>query len=163
MQPWTAKPEAADLLAEVALNPPALIETTTRYVTSADRFVRYTRRDPRIRRLHEIRDTYFDEAISPAHNALFVNGRRPTEAERNALVAANITVEEAVEAARHTHEFERSPAHYLECRVRLEDMIVRFDGARPQKIQAKECAVPVVEVNVDCEPIVSAPAEQVAS
>ena len=64
---------------------------------------------------------------------------------------------------RHTHDFESNPAHYLECRVRLEDMIVRFDGTYPQKVQAKECAVPVVEVNVDGEPIVSAPAEQVAS
>jgi hypothetical protein len=54
---------------------------------------------------------------------------------------------------RHTHEFVTSPAHYLECRVKLADMVVHFGGSYPQKICAPEVVAPLVEVDVDGLPI----------
>ena len=54
---------------------------------------------------------------------------------------------------RHTHEFEREPKHYLECRVSLDEMVVHFNGQYPQKCTARRVAAPLVEVDVDGNPI----------
>ena len=50
---------------------------------------------------------------------------------------------------RHTHEFEPSPAHYLECRVLLDEMVVHFDGRYPQKCTARRVCAPLIECDVD--------------
>ncbi|HMP45898.1 MAG TPA: hypothetical protein PKD99_12395 [Sphingopyxis sp.] len=54
---------------------------------------------------------------------------------------------------RHTHEFEREPKHYLECRIALDEMVVHFDGQYPQKVTARRVAAPLVEVDVDGNPV----------
>ncbi len=54
---------------------------------------------------------------------------------------------------RHTHEFVTSPAHYLECRIALDDMVVHFDGSFPQKCCAPRVVAPLVEVDIDGNPI----------
>ena len=54
---------------------------------------------------------------------------------------------------RHTHKFVTSPAHYLECRIALEEMVVHFDGSYPEKCCAPRVVAPLVEVDVDGVPV----------
>jgi hypothetical protein len=54
---------------------------------------------------------------------------------------------------RHTHEFHSNPDHYLECRIALDEMVVHFGGAYPQKCTARRVVAPLVEVDVDGNPI----------
>ncbi|WP_287461189.1 hypothetical protein, partial [Sphingomonas sp.] len=53
----------------------------------------------------------------------------------------------------HTHEFVNAPKHYLECRIRLDDMVVHFGGSYPQKCCAREVVAPLIEVDRDGKPI----------
>ncbi len=49
---------------------------------------------------------------------------------------------------RHTHEFESTPAHYLECWVNLDDIVVHWNGSYPQKICAPAVVRPLIECDV---------------
>ena len=54
---------------------------------------------------------------------------------------------------RHTHKFVTSPAHYLECRIALDEMVVHFEGSYPEKCCAPRVVAPLVEVDVDGVPV----------
>jgi hypothetical protein len=53
----------------------------------------------------------------------------------------------------HTHEFVTNPKHYLECRVKLDDLVIHWSGSCPQKVCAREVAAPLVEVDINGEPV----------
>jgi len=88
--PWTERPEAASLLAECAHDLPPVHER--RDSTGAS--VTFSKRDPRVRRLHEIADWHFENVICPAHNAALRLGQDAT-----AIREAWPSVEDAIEAA----------------------------------------------------------------
>ena len=54
---------------------------------------------------------------------------------------------------RHTHQFVNDPKHYLECRVTLDEMVVHFDGLFPQKCCAPRVVAPLIEVDVEGNPL----------
>ena len=57
---------------------------------------------------------------------------------------------------RHTHEFHRDPAHYLECRIALDEMVVHFgpQARYPQKCTARRVVAPLIECDIDGNHIV---------
>lgn len=54
---------------------------------------------------------------------------------------------------RHTHRFVSNPAHYLECRVNLDTMVVHWGGHFEGKICAERVVAPLIEVDVDGNPV----------
>jgi hypothetical protein len=54
---------------------------------------------------------------------------------------------------RMTHQFISNPVHYLECWVSVKDMLVFFNGTYPEKCKAPEVKRPIVEVDVEGNPV----------
>lgn len=81
---WHRTPEAADLIADCAANPPREHHSTTRYGANIDHHVAYSRRDRRVARLEALRTECFDAAAIAQ--------------DQTAMEANFLTVEAAIKA-----------------------------------------------------------------
>ena len=53
----------------------------------------------------------------------------------------------------HTRQFVTNPDHYLECRVKLDELVIHWDGTYPEKVCARRVVAPLVEVDIDGNPV----------
>jgi hypothetical protein len=86
---WIDAPEAAALLADCAINPPAIRHHVDRYAMTADHWTEYARRDPRVKALHRLHDEAFEAASQVSREAI----------ERVMDLSVDVAIENAGKAA----------------------------------------------------------------
>ena len=92
---WADLPEAAELLASCAVNPPARKHHVDTYAITADHWSEYSRRDPRVARLWRLWDEAFEAAVAAGHDGGDVLRLTPEQAIRAALRPLSTTARQA--------------------------------------------------------------------